>query len=150
MSIFCQKMSVLSKTPCTHVIFSKFSWKTQAVMPKLGLKRQFYQNYTILLAKKVKKIPFFPIFKNICFHAHILLKKRPFTKIACCSGPYFVKKTSMLLKARCSWCSHVIFSNFSRKTPCFQTHIWSKKHPILSNLHYNIISIKVNRMPLFI
>ena len=69
-------------------------------MPVFGQKkRQFCQNYTILWAKKINRMLFFPIFhektillmpifcqKNVhslktqCSHAHILSKKRPFSQ----------------------------------------------------------------------
>ena len=39
-----------------------FKLKTPAAMPISGQKRQFCQNYPILWAKKVNRIPFFPIF----------------------------------------------------------------------------------------
>ena len=39
--------------------FSNFTWKTPtAVIPIFGPKTQFYQNYSILWAKKVKRMPF--------------------------------------------------------------------------------------------
>ena len=57
---------------------------------------------------------------------------------------YFVQKTFILLKIRCS---HVIFSNFSWKTPCWHAHIWSKKRQFCQN--YNKLwAKKVERIPL--
>ena len=70
MSIFCQKRlfsknktSTLLKTKCSRVIFSFFFYKNPILLcPYLVKKRIFCQNYTILWAIKVNKMPFFPRF----------------------------------------------------------------------------------------
>ena len=111
---FVKKTSTLSITQCSHVIFFTSFMKNPPVScPYLVKKRQFCQNYTILWAKKVNRMPFFSDFsrKNHCSHAHILSKKRPFSKKHTSPMPIFCQKTSILTK---SLCSHVIiFSNFS-------------------------------------
>ena len=79
---FVKKTSIFSITQCSHVIFLKYFMKNPPVLcPYLVNKRQFCQNYTILWAKTVNRMPF-------CF--------RFFTKKALLSCPYFVKKTSIL------------------------------------------------------
>ena len=93
MPIFCQQNANSLKTHFSHVhIFSKninslkhavVSYhffqicyeKPLAVVPIVGQKnRQFCQNYTILWAKKVNRMPFPPYFsrKNNFSHAHFL------------------------------------------------------------------------------
>ena len=108
---FVKKTSILLKTRCSYVIFSNFSWKTPCCHAHIwSKKRQFCQNYTILWAKKVNRMPFFSDFsrKNYCSHAHIMSTNANSLKNTLLSWPYFVKKTSMLSQTRCS---HVIFSN---------------------------------------
>ena len=55
--------------------------------------RQFCQNYTILWAIKVNKIPFFPIFhEKIDAFMNIFCKKRPFSKKYNALMPIFCQK----------------------------------------------------------
>ena len=107
-----KKSSILWKTQCSHVIFSIFFSKNQQLLcPYLVKKRQFCQNYTILWAKKVNRMPFFSDFprKNNNSHAHILSTKRPFYKKHTFLMPIFCQKTSILSKTPSS---QVIFFNF--------------------------------------
>ena len=111
--IFLKICEILSQnTVLSCPFFSKFSWKTPySDAHDLKKKRKFCQNYTLLWANKVKRIPFFFIS----------------TKKSLLSCPYFVKnvhslktnsshvhilskKTSPLLKTKCF---HVFFSFFS-------------------------------------
>ena len=92
---FIKKTSILSKSRCSHVIFSNFSLKTPCCHVHIwSKKRQFCQNYTILWAKKVNRMPFFSDFtrKNQCCHAHILSKKRTFSKKTRCSHSHILSK----------------------------------------------------------
>ena len=78
MPIFCQKNVHSLKNNAPMSFFSNFSWKTPCCHAHIwSKKRQFCQNYTILWAKKVNRMPFFSDFsrKNLCSHAHILKKK---------------------------------------------------------------------------
>ena len=71
--------------------------------------------------------------KNICSHAHILSKKRPFCKNTMLFCPYFVNKTSILSKTRYS---HVIFLKFFMKHPFMSCPYLVKNTSILSKLRY--------------
>ena len=135
MTIFCQKKRPFSqKHGALMSFFSNFSWKTPCFHAHIwSKKRQFCQNYTLLWAKEVKRMPFFSLSifhekmnalityivkttifdgpqkvnkmlflfryfsKNNSSHAHILSKKRSFSKKdTMLSCPYFVQKTSIL------------------------------------------------------
>ena len=62
---FVKKMSILSKTPCTYVIFWKFSWKTPCCYPKIWSKNINYVKTTLYHGpKKSIGYTFFPIFKK--------------------------------------------------------------------------------------
>ena len=96
--IFNQKIvHSLKNTVFSCHFFNFFFKKPTAVMPIFGKKRQFCQNYTILWAKKVNRMPFFLIFrektktlmpifcqpnvhsiKNTLFSCPYFVKKRPF------------------------------------------------------------------------
>ena len=118
MPIFCRKnVHSFRNAVLLCQFFQNFHQKPLAVMPIFDQKHQFYQNYTIIWAKKVNVMPFFSDFsrKNHRSHAHILSEKCPF----------FQKHCALM------W----ILSKFSSKTPCCHAHIWSKTS-ILSNLHY--------------
>ena len=60
MPIFCQKNVIsLKNAVLSYIFFQILHEKTpRAVIPIFGPKTQFYQNYTILWAKKVKRMPF--------------------------------------------------------------------------------------------
>ena len=94
-----KKSSILWKTQCSHVIFSIFFFKNQMLLcPNLVKKRQFCQNYKILWAKKVYRMPFLSDFherwnalmpilcpkdvhclrNTLLWCTYIFLKKRPF------------------------------------------------------------------------
>ena len=75
MPIFCRKnVHFFKNTVLLCQFFQNFHRKPLAVMPIFDQKHQFYQNYTILWAKKVNRMPFFSDFsrKNHRSHAHIL------------------------------------------------------------------------------
>ena len=116
--------------------FFKFFMKNLLLScPYLVKKRQFCQNYTILWAKKVNRMPFFSDFsrKNYCSHAHIMSTNAHSLKNTLLSWPYFVKKTSMLSQTRCS---HVIFFKFFMKNTLLSCPYLVKKTSILPKLHY--------------
>ena len=60
MPIFCQKhVNSLKNAVLPRNFFQILHEKTpRAVIPIFGQKTQFYENYTILWAKKVKRMPF--------------------------------------------------------------------------------------------
>ena len=127
---FVKKTFILLKMS----FFQIFHEKPHAGMPIFGQKNVNFVKTTINYGpKKSKGCPFVSYFfarKNINSHAHILSKKRSFQKKTLLSCPYFVKKTFIISKTRCS---HVIFFNFFMKNPCCHTHIWSKKHQFCQN-----------------
>ena len=128
---FVKKTSILSKTQCSHVIFFKFFMKNPCCHAHIwSKKRQFCQNYTILWAKKVNRMPFFSDFsrKNYCSHAHIMSTNAHSLKNTLLSWPYFVKKTSILSQTRCS---HVIFFKFFMKNALLSCPYFVKKTSIL-------------------
>ena len=62
------------------------------------------------------------------------------------SCSYFVKKTSILSKARCS---HVIFFKFSWKTPFYHMPYQVKNVNSVKTTLYGLWAKEVNRMPFF-
>ena len=118
-NVFCgpkkmcyQKIVNSLKNRALMSFFFIFFSKNQLLLcPYLVKKRQFCQNYTILWAKKVNRMPFFSDFprKNNNSHAHILSTKRPFYKKHTFLMPIFCQKTSILSKTPSS---QVIFFNF--------------------------------------
>ena len=148
MSIFCQKTvhsvktrgsnpHILSKTAhsvktrCSRAIFFKiFMKKPRLSFTRSVKKRQFCQNYTLLWAKKVNRMPLFSDFsrKNHCSHAHILSKNVHSLKSKQLSCPYFVNispfsqnfKTMVL---SCHFCQNF---SFHRKSHILSCHICSK------------------------
>ena len=95
MPIFCQKTSNLTKTLCSHIIFFEFSMKNPLLpCPYLVEKSKFCQNYTILWQKKVNRMPFSSDFsrKNYCPNAHVVSKRRPFSKKHIALMPIFCQK----------------------------------------------------------
>ena len=133
MPIFCKNTSILLKTYHfrVHILSKKrphshkhgawchlhriFHEKTMLSCPCLAKNASILSNYTILGAKKVHMIPFFPI-----FHEKITALM-----------PVFCKKTSILSK---KLCPQVIFwFNFFMKTPCCHAHIWCKKRQFCQN-----------------
>ena len=102
--------------PCCHA----HSWSK---------KRQFCHNYT---AKKVNRTPFFPIFhEKINAPMPIFCWKNiHYPKTTLLSCPYFVKKTFILPKIRCS---HVIFFKIFMKNPPLSNLYLSKKRQFCQN-----------------
>ena len=138
--------TTISKTQCSHVIFFQdFPWKSPCCHTHIcSKKRKFCQNYTILwVLKKALGCPFFPIFhekmdalmpKFCQQNVHSLKKDTAPMPIFCQKNVHSLKNTF----------SHVIFSNFSWKTPCWDAHIWTKNCQ-----NYNKLwAKKVERMPL--
>ena len=126
MPIFCRINVHLLKNTVLHVIYINFFMKKPLLScPCLVKIRLFCQNYTILWAIKVNRIPFFPIFyeKNQRSYAHICKKRLSL------SIPYFINKTSILSD---TLCSHVNFFNFFIKNHLQQcsyfTSNLSKQH----------------------
>ena len=97
MHIFCQKnVNSLKTAVLSYNFFQILHEKTpRAVLPIFGPKTQFYQNYTILWAKKVKKICLFIYYFNeiSLLSRPYFVKKRPISeKQTDLIFPYFVKK----------------------------------------------------------
>ena len=84
------------------------------------------------MTKKVNRMSFFSDISRKKIAAHILKKKRPFSKKHC-SHAHILSEKCPFFQKHCAlmW----ILSKFSSKTPCCHAHIWSKTS-ILSNLHY--------------
>ena len=82
MPIFCRKnVHSFRNAVLLCQFFQNFHQKPLAVMPIFDQKHQFYQNYTIIWAKKVNMMPFFPISHGkIIALMPIFCKKRPFSK----------------------------------------------------------------------
>ena len=116
--------------------FFHFFYKNPILLcPYLVKKRIFCQNYTILWAIKVNKMPFFPDFllKNRCSHTQFILKIRLFFKEQTALKSMFCQKTFIPSK---TLCSHVIlFLVFFEKSPAVKP-IFGKKTSVLSKLHY--------------
>ena len=101
--------------------FQIFHEKAPAVMPILGQKNVNSIKTTLYYGPR-KSIGCFFFFKNV----HSLINK----PLSC---PYFVQKTSMLSKTRCS---HVIFFQICHEKPSAVMHIFGQKTSILSKLYY--------------
>ena len=113
--------------------------------PYLVKKRKFCQNYTILWAQKVNRMPFIPIFTNKYQPScpHFLQNNVYYQKKKLLSCPYFVKKTSILSK---TVCSHVTFSIFLWKTPAVMPSFGQKNvNSVKTTLYYG--TNKVYSMP---
>ena len=123
MPIFCKKRSILSKTQCFHVIFSKFLRKTPAVIPILDQKMSILSKLQYYMGQKVNTMPFF-----LFFMKKYLL-----------SCPYLVQKTSILSKLhyimgqKCRQ-NALVFKKNTRKYPI----ITAKKVKYHFKIHYNI------------
>ena len=104
MPIFCRKNVHSLKTRCTVLSchsFQTFHQKTPCFHAQDRSKiRQFCQNYTLLWAKKVNRMPLFSEFsrKNQSSDAHILSKKRPFSKKQTALISIFRQKNAHSLK----------------------------------------------------
>ena len=138
-SMFCQKnVHSLKNTVLSCHFFSSFSWKTPRCQDHIwSKKRYFCENYTIIWAQKVNRMPFFPIFhwkvtslmpilckKNVhylkthCFHAHIFCQK----------NVHSLKKTLL---------SYNFFKFFMKNPQTCQTHIWFKNvNSVKTTLYY--------------
>ena len=143
---FVKKTSTLLKTKCSRVIFSFFFYKNPILLcPYLVKKRIFCQNYTILWAIKVNKMPFFPDFllKNRCSRTQFILKYVYSLKNKLLSSPCFVKKRSFRQK-HCALMS--FYFQFFSKNPLLSSPYLVKKRRFCQN--YTIFWVKkVNRMP---
>ena len=138
MPIFCpENVYALKNTVLTCNFFFKFVMKNPLLScTYLVKKRRFCQNYTILWAKRVNRIPFFSDFswknlhEKITALLSIFCQKNLFSlKNTLFSCPYFMKKTSILSKTRCS---HVIIFKFFMKNPILSVPYLFKKTSILS------------------
>ena len=101
--ILSKKTSILSKHGALMLFFSTFSWKNPLLCFRAqdrSKKSKFYLNYTLLWAKKVRRMPLFSEFsrKNYCSHAHIWSKNVHSLKSKQLSCPYFVQKNVNSLK----------------------------------------------------
>ena len=136
-SMFCQKnVHSLKNTVLSCHFFSSFSWKTPRCQDHIwSKKRYFCENYTIIWAQKVNRMPFFPIFHwKVTSLMPILCKKNVhYLKTHCFHAHIFCQKNVHSLKKHCS---HIIFSNFSWKTRRPVKPIFGLKTLILSKLHY--------------
>ena len=104
-----KKMSILSKTRCSHVICFNFFMKNPLLScPNLVKKTSNLSKLQCLWANKVNSMPFFPIFYEK-------------TLLSC---PYFLKKTSILQKTHCSH-AHILSNNvYSLITSMLSCHFF--------------------------
>ena len=131
------------KTRCSHVLFFQiFNEKLPAVMHMIGQKNVNSVKTTLYYGpKKSIGCLFFPIsHEKITALMSIICQKRPFSKTKYLSCLYFVKKTSTLLKTKCS---HVIFFNFFHKNPILLCPYLVKKRIFCQN-YTSLWAIKVN------
>ena len=134
----CSHVHILSKnvypsknTALPFLFFQIFHKKTLCCHAQVWLEeRQFCHNDTILLAKKINRMPFFSDFelKNHSSHAHFLSKKRQFSKNNALM-PIFCQKTSILPK---TLRSHVYFFKYFIKNPMLSCPNLVKRTSILS------------------
>ena len=98
--IFSKNINSLKHTVVSYHFFQSCYEKPLAVVPIVGQKnRQFCQNYTILWAKKVNRMPFPPIFQEKTTSLMpIFCKKRPFSKKPTALVPIFCRKNVHPLK----------------------------------------------------
>ena len=148
MPIFCQKnVHPLKNTVLSCHFFQIFHEKSHAVMPIFGqINVNSVKNTLYYLSKKSIWCPFLPIFleKKNCTHAHILSKKRPFSKKQTGLMPIFCQKNVLSLKNTKLLCN--CFQIFHEKPPA-DMPICSQKTSILSKPI--LWAKKVNRMPFF-
>ena len=146
---FVQKNSILSKTYSSDVIVFNFFLKNPFCHVHIWLKNsQFCQNYTMLWDKKVNRMPFFFDIsrKNHCSHAHILSKKRPFSKKHYALMPIFCGKN--VHSHENTWLSYIFFLVFLKKPPVGKPLFGHKERRLCQN--YIIIwAKKVNGLSLF-
>ena len=110
---FVKKMSSSKNTVLPFLFFQIFHKKTLCCHAQVWLEeRQFCHNDTILLAKKINRMPFFSDFelKNHSSHAHFLSKKRQFSKKHNALMPTFCQKNVHSLKNIVPSC--YFFKNF--------------------------------------
>ena len=131
MPIFCQKNGHSHEnTLLSYHFFQNFHEKPSIVMPLFGQKNVSSVKTTIYYGRKKSIGCFFFCYfsrKNYYSNAHVL-KRRPFSKNALLSCPYFVEKTSNLSKTQCS---HVIFFKFYMKNSLLSCPYLIKKTSIL-------------------
>ena len=135
MPILCQKLSFLSKTLCSHVIFSNILWKLPCCHAHISCKkRQFCQKYTIWWANNVNRMSFYLFFtKNHSYHTHILSWKRQFSNKHFAPMPIFWNNVHLSK----SQCSHVIlFQVFHDKPHIFMPIFGQKNINSQSTLYY--------------
>ena len=128
---FLKKTSVLSKTWCSHVILSKFFMEN----PLLSCLHIFSQKNVCSVktthyyhgSKKSIRCPFFPIFHENARMPIYCRKNVHSLKNTMLSFPYFVKKTLILSKTRCS---SVLFFDIIMKNPLLSCPYFVKKRQI--------------------
>ena len=98
--------------------------------------------------KLIRCLFFFLIFarENCCSHAHIISKRRLFSKSHPALKPIFREKTSILSKDYALML--FFFSNFY-ENPCCQAHIWSKNFNSVKTTVY-FVSKKLLERPFFL
>ena len=146
---FVKKTSILPKARRSHFNFFKyFIKKTLCCHAQIWLEeRQFCHNDTILLAKKINRMPFFSDFelKNHSSHAHLLSKKRPFSIKHNDLMPIFCQKNVNSLKIIVVWYN---FLQIFHEKPQAVMPIFVRKKKRQFSQHYTILwAKKVNRMP---
>ena len=99
-------------------------------------KRQFYQNDTILWAKKVNEMPFFPNFsvRNNCSHTHIFLKNFHSLKKRCSHVHNLPTKRSLCQKH----CAVMSFLYIFHENPLLLWSYFVKKHQFCKTTLYYV------------
>ena len=98
---FVRKTSILSKTQCSHVIFFKFFMRNPMLScPYLVKSTSILSKIHYIICQKSQYALFFRFFskKKNSTHAHILSKKRPFSKKQTGLMPIFCQKNVLSLK----------------------------------------------------
>ena len=110
----------------SYHFISFFHEKPLAVIPIFGPKKsQFCENYTILWAKKVTRMPFFSLFftKKSMLSCPYFVKTRPFSKKHTTFVSIFCRKNVHTLT---NTVLDVICIEFFMKRLCCHAHVWPK------------------------
>ena len=132
MPIFCRKnVHSFRNAVLLCQFFQNFHQKPLAVMPIFDQKHQFYQNYTIIWAKKVNMMPFFFRFltEKSSLSCPYFVKKRPFSKKHAALKSRFCQKNGHSLKNTVLLCH---FFKIFMTNPLLSRPYLVKKTSILS------------------
>ena len=132
---FCRKnVQSLKNTMFSYHFFSNFAWKTLRCHAHMIKKTSILSTCIILWIKKVNRLSFVSDFsrKNHLSHAHILSRKRPFSKKHFALIPVFCRKNVQSLKNTLLSCQFLF--KFYMKNLLLKP-IFDHKKSIMSKLH---------------